>query len=66
MPLISLDMPANELAALAQFVKRVDFNTCKRFASVSTTYDSRSEDDTMWSAVCLLQRQLADAGYAPR
>jgi hypothetical protein len=54
------------LAALAQFVKRVDFNACKRFASVSATYDGRPEGDTMWSAVCLLQSQLADAGYAPR
>jgi hypothetical protein len=66
MPLISLDMPANELVALAQLVKRLDYGTCSRFASRSLTYGNRSEGDTMWSAVCLLQRQLADAGFAPR
>jgi hypothetical protein len=61
--LISLDMPANELAALAPIGQAQDV---KRFAGSSTTYGARSEGDTLWSAVCLLQRQLADAGYAPR
>lgn len=66
MPLISLDMPADELTALAQFVKRVDYDTCNKFAGVSVTYGGRREGDVMWSAVCLLQRRLADAGFAPR
>jgi hypothetical protein len=66
MPLISLDMPANELAALAQLAQRIGLEDIKRFAGSSMTYGARSEGDTMWSAVCLLQRQLADAGYAPR
>jgi hypothetical protein len=66
MPLVSIDMPADELSALAQFVKRVDYNTCVRFASVLATYNGRHEVDVMWSAVCLLQRQLADAGFAPQ
>jgi hypothetical protein len=66
MPLITLDMPANELAALAQLVKRIGFEDVKRFAASSMTYGARSEGDMMWSAVCLLQRQLADAGFAPR
>jgi hypothetical protein len=53
-------------SALAQFVKPVDYDTCCRFASVCWTYGRRSEGDVMWSAICLLQRQLAEAGFAPR
>ncbi len=64
--MIHLDLPHDEAAALAQLVKRIDYETCKRFASPTTTYNGRAEGDTMWSAVCLLQRQLAEAGFAPR
>jgi hypothetical protein len=63
---IPLELPRDEAAALSQFVKRVDYETCTRFASVTTTYGGRSEGDVMWSAVCMLQRQLAEAGFAPR
>jgi len=63
---IPLEVPRDEAAALSQFVKRVDYETCVRFASVTTTYGGRSEGDVMWSAVCMLQRQLAEAGFAPR
>ncbi len=62
---IPLELPRDEAAALSQFVKRVDYDTCIRFASVTTTYGGRSEGDVMWSAVCMLQRQLAEAGFAP-
>jgi hypothetical protein len=63
---IPLELPRDEAAALAQFVKRVDYDTCIRFASMTTTYDGRAEGDVMWSAICMLQRQLAKAGFAPR
>ena len=64
---IPLHMPADEALALAQFVKRVDYETVNRFASPCATYGAGcSEGDVMWSAVYLLQRQLADAGFAPR
>jgi hypothetical protein len=63
---IPLRLPFDETAALSQLVKRVDYSTCNRFASVTTTYSGRSEGDVMWSAVCMLQRQLAEAGFAPR
>jgi hypothetical protein len=63
---IPLTMPFDEAAAMAQFVKRIDYETCNRFASVCYTYGARSEGDVMWSAICLLQRQLAEAGFAPR
>lgn len=63
---IVLRLPAADALALALFCKRIDFETCVRFASVFTTYDGRAEADVIWSAVLSLQRQLAEAGYAPR
>jgi hypothetical protein len=69
---IPFDMPRNEWSAFAQFCKRVDYGTCVRLASPTTTYNDsnavagRVEGDIMWSAVCMLQRQLAEAGFAPR
>jgi hypothetical protein len=64
--LIPLELPRDEAAALAQFVKRIHWGTCSRFASRTTTYDGRSEADVMWSAILKLQKQLAEAGFAPR
>jgi hypothetical protein len=63
---IPLELPRDEAAALSQFVKRVDYETCARFASVTTTYSGRAEGDVMWSGIRILQRQLAEAGFAPR
>jgi len=64
--LIPLELPREEAAALAQFVKRVDYDTCIRFASKFVFYTGRTEADTMWSAVRMVQGQLAEAGFAPR
>ncbi len=64
--MIPLELPRDEAAALSQFVKRVDYDTCIRFANVTTTYAGRSEGDVIWCAVNMLQRQLAEAGFAPR
>ena len=63
---IPITLPFDETQALAQFVKRVDYDTCCRFAAVCYTYGARSKGDVMWCAICLLQRQLAEAGFAPR
>jgi len=63
---ITLHMPPNELHALAQFLKRVDYDLCNRLAGVCITYNGRSEGDTMWAAVRMVQRQLAEHGFAPR
>ena len=63
---IPLELPPDEAAALAQFVKRVDYDTCVRFASKFVFYSGRSEGDTMWSAIRIVQGQLAEAGFAPR
>jgi hypothetical protein len=64
--LIPLRLPSDEAMALTQFIKRVTYDDCVRLASMFVFYSGRTEGDTMWSAVCLVQRQLADAGFAPR
>jgi len=64
---IRLEFPSSdEAAALAQFVKRTTFDDCVQKASLFVFYSRRTEVDVMWSAVCILQRQLAEAGFAPR
>ena len=63
---IPLELPPDEARALAQLVKRIDYEACTRFASTTTTYGGRSEADVMWSAICMLQRQLGEAGFAAR
>ena len=63
---IPLELPPDEARALAQLVKRIDYGTCARFASITTKYGTRSEGDVMWSAVCMVQRQLGEAGFDPR
>jgi len=63
---IPFELPRDEAEALAEFVKRIHWGTCSRFASRTTTYDGRSEADTIWAAILKLQKQLAEAGFAPR
>jgi len=63
---IPLILPFDEATALAQFVKRVDYDTCNRFASTFVLYSGRTEGDTMWSALHMLRAALAEAGFAPR
>jgi hypothetical protein len=50
---IPLALPEDEAQSLAQFVKRIDYETCVRFASVTWTYGLRAEADVMWSGVGL-------------
>lgn len=63
---IPLELPPDEAAALAQLVKRIGYNDCAKLANKHKKYDGRCEADVMWSAVCMLQRELAEAGFAPR
>jgi hypothetical protein len=64
--IIPLELPRDEALAFAQFLKRINYDTCCRFAAATVTYSGRFEGDVMWSAVCMLQRQFAEAGFAPR
>jgi hypothetical protein len=63
---IPLELPRNEAAAFSQFTKRIDYDTVGKFADRKATYDGRTEHDTAWSALRMLQRQLAEAGFNPR
>jgi hypothetical protein len=48
--------------ALAQFVKRVDFETITRFAAVTVVCDDgKSEADLIWLALIALRGALAEA-----
>jgi hypothetical protein len=62
---IPLELPPDEAEALGQFVRRIDYDTCVRFADVDAMYGNRAECDVMWSAVRMLLHQLAEAGLAP-
>jgi hypothetical protein len=63
---IPLELPRDEAAALSQFVKRIGYEDCAKFASRFIFYSGRAEADTMWSAIRIVQCQLAEAGFAPR
>jgi hypothetical protein len=63
---ITLRLPSDEALALAQLVKRIDYDTVGRLTSRFDRYHGRSEQDTAWSAVHMLQNGLAEAGFAPR
>jgi hypothetical protein len=64
--LIPLELPRDEAAALSQFVKRIGYEDCAKFASKFVFYSRRTEADTVWSAIRMVQGQLAEAGFAPR
>ena len=59
---IHLALPSLQAMALANFVKRVDFETVARVASVSVVSDGKSEADLIWLALIALRRAVADAG----
>src|SRR5262249_17732291 len=63
---IPLILPSIQAMALAQFVKRVDFETVARFAAVTVVWDGKSEADLIWLALIALRRALAEASVAPR
>jgi hypothetical protein len=63
---ITIRLPDDEAEALAQFMKRLGFEDCARFAAITTTYGGRCEADVIWSGILTLQRGLAEAGFAPR
>jgi hypothetical protein len=52
--------------ALAQLLKRLDWETVTRHAAKNVWYNSRAEADVMWSVLRALEFQLNEAGYAPR
>ena len=61
---IALTLPSLDAAALAHFVKRVDFEMVARLSSVSVVSDGKSEADMIWYALIELRRALAEANAA--
>lgn len=57
---VKLALPDAQALALAQFVKRVGWTEIR--ANAADNYEA----DLMRDAIAHLQRQLAEAGYAPR
>jgi hypothetical protein len=59
---IPLVLPSLQALALAQFVKRVDFETVARFAAVTVACDDgKSEADLIWLALIALRGALTEA-----
>ncbi len=59
---IPLALPRLQAMALAQFVKRVDFETITRFAPITAAcQDGKSEADLVWLALVALRGALAKA-----
>jgi hypothetical protein len=60
---IVLDLPPEQAIALAQFVKRLGSDDCRRLGN---RYDGGAEADEMWQAIQKLQQALKESGFAPR
>ena len=60
---VTLELPPEQSSALAQFVKRLGFDDCKRLGS---RYDGGAEAEEMWQAIQKLQQALKESGFAPR
>ena len=61
---IPLILPFDEAAS--QFLKRATYDDVGQRTSSFVFYSGRTDQDVAWSAVRLVQRQLADAGFNPR
>jgi hypothetical protein len=60
---IPVELPRYEARALAYIVRRIDYSLCAKWSSMGRTYGPRLEHDVMWSTVCMLERQLNEAGF---
>jgi hypothetical protein len=59
---IPLVLPPLQTMALAQFIKRMDFETVARFSPVTIACDDgKSEADLVWLALIALRRALTEA-----
>jgi hypothetical protein len=56
---IPLILPFDEVQALAQLVKRIDYDTCARFAAVCWLYNGRSEGDVIVPCPNPTRRRIA-------
>jgi hypothetical protein len=64
---IPLFLPPVQALALAQFTKRIDYETVARFSSITAAYDDgQSESDLVWLALITLRQALGACGFATR
>jgi hypothetical protein len=63
---IPLALPSLEAKALAQFVKRLDFETVASMSTVTVVSDGKSEADLIWFALNALRGALAQVDAKPR
>lgn len=59
---IPLELPKDEAKALASMVHRLKLDDAAKFSNRTKYNDGRREQDVLWSAICMLERQLAEAG----
>lgn len=59
---IPLELPEDEAKALAGMVHRFNLNDTAKFSNRTKYDDGRREQDVLWSAICMLERQLVEAG----
>jgi len=64
---VPLDLPTDEATAFAELLLRTSYEDCLRRANRLKRYgDGREEADVMWSALRLVEGQLANAGVRPK
>jgi hypothetical protein len=64
---IPVDLQRSEADAFARLLKRLNYTDCSVRSNPVRKYpDGREEKDVMWSAVCRVQTQFGEAGFAPR
>jgi hypothetical protein len=53
--------------ALAQLLKRLTYDDCAKLSNRTWHYpDGRQKVDVLWAAIRTVERQFAEAGFAPR
>ena len=64
---IPVDLHRSEADAFARLLKRLNYTDCSVRSNLTRKYpDGREEKDVMWAAVCRVQTQFGEAGFAPR
>lgn len=66
LPPIEFSLPRLEAFAFAQMLKRFGYDDAAKYASRFDKYDGRCEQDVIWCAIQMIERQLKEQGIAPR
>ncbi len=64
---VALDLPKDEATAFVELLQRTSYEDCLRRANRLRRYsDGREEADVMWSALRLVEGQIAGARIRPK